>query len=52
MFLVVILPCLFGVGLVAAAQRRGVHAGCLRLIGGGLIVVGLVGLGFLLARSR
>lgn len=52
MLLFVILPCLLGVCLVAAAQRRSVHAGYLKWIGGGLIVFGLISLGFLLARSR
>ncbi len=48
-----ILVLLFtaGVGLVAAAQHLGSHAGRLERLGGLLLVAGFVGLGFELAQS-
>ena len=40
-----------GVGLVAAAQRPGSHAAMLERLGGLMLVLGLLGLGFQMAHA-
>ena len=40
-----------GIALVAAAQRPGSHAAVLERLGGLMLVSGLLGLGYALARS-
>ena len=50
MLLLLILACLVvGIGLVATARRYPAQASRLERVGGGLVVIGLIGLGFALA---
>lgn len=49
--MVLVLLFVGGVGLVAAAQRPGAHGSLMERLGGLMLVSGLVGLGFALARA-